>query len=147
MTDTRFLPTFYLLGRLLQTLEQSDYEALGSGAGQGRILAAVVAEPGISPQTLVGRFGTTKSSVSQAAHRLEAMGYLAYERDPYDARRRRLVPTPLGRPLARLFAMHESNREKLTRRYLSDEEVAQLDRLLYRAAMAVGEVLRSRGVR
>lgn len=147
MHDPSFLPTLNLVVRLLQTLEQSDYEALASGAGQGRLLEAVIAAPGISAVSLARRFGLTRSSVSQAVRRLEACGYLERRPHPHDSRRLQLHPTRDGLALAPLFALHARSRDELVRRELAPGESELLDRLLYQVAVAVGRELRSRGVR
>ena len=147
MHDPSFLPTLNLVVRLLQTLEQSDYAVLGSGAGQGRLLEAIVATPGLSAISLTRRFGLTRSSVSQAVRRLEACGYVERRPHPRDNRRRLLHPTPDGRTLAPLFALHARGRDELVRRELAPGESGLLDRLLYQVAIAVGNELRSRGVR
>lgn len=147
MDRPRFLPTLHLLVRLLQTLEQSDHEALASGPGQGRILAAVLADPGIAPSVLVRRFGLTPSTVSQAVHRLRTTGYVELAPDRRDRRRLALRPTAQGRALAPLFAMHAEHRERVAHTGLSDRDIRQLDRLLYHVAASVGNELRVRGVR
>lgn len=147
MHDPSFLPTLNLVVRLLQTLEQSDYAVLGSGAGQGRLLEAIVATPGLSATSLARRFGLTRSSVSQAVRRLETCGYVERRPHPHDRRRLLLHPTRDGRALAPLFALHARSRDDLVRRELAPGESGILDNLLYRVAIAVGRELRTRGVR
>jgi DNA-binding MarR family transcriptional regulator len=99
---------------------------------QFAILVALDAEPGLDQRTLGERISLDPSTLAEIISRLAARGLIGRERDPGDARRYVLEPTPQGKRLLRETAPAVDEVGRRLLEGLSDRESATLLRLLRR---------------
>ena len=82
-----------LLAHRLRALMDERLRADGLTTQQAALLTAVTALNGPSLSQAAAALGTTHQNAAQLVASLERKGFLRVERDPADARRKRLVPT------------------------------------------------------
>ena len=111
---------------------------LGVSAPQAAVLRAVVAEPGQGVRGIARRIGTDPMNAQRIIETLLAAGLCRAQRDPLDARRRPLHPTPEGRLVAAEVAGRGRLAEEHLARTLGEERyfslVAALGTLIEQAA-------------
>lgn len=131
------LPT-WLLSRAnarAQALRVEAFAAAGSTGYMARLLASLADEGAASQSELSRRTGIDPSDVVAAVNDLEARGHVTRQRDPHDARRNIVTPTPGGRAeLARLDAVIAEIQTRFLAP-LSDTERRQLQRILAKLAV------------
>lgn len=82
-----------LLAQRLRSLMDERLRADGLTTQQAALLTAVIALGGASLSQAAAALGTTHQNAAQLVASLQRKGFLRVERDPGDARRKRLVPT------------------------------------------------------
>jgi DNA-binding MarR family transcriptional regulator len=90
------------LQRAARRLQRAADDALsvhGVSTAQSAALAVVASENGVSQRTLAATLGVKESAITPMAARLEALGWIARNRDGEDARAWRLRATPTGRAM------------------------------------------------
>ena len=111
---------------------------LGVSAPQAAVLRAVVAEPGQGVRGVARRIGTDPMNAQRIIETLLAAGLCRAGRDPLDARRRPLHPTPEGCLVAEEVAGRARLAEEHLARTLGEEGylslVAALGALIEQAA-------------
>ncbi len=85
------------LARIIHSLNEVKFRAIGLQRGQFIFLTRVVERPGVNLAELAALLGVDKTTVTKAVQKLMAAGLVARERDAADKRMWRLVPTARGR--------------------------------------------------
>ena len=98
------------------------------------------AEPLVA-QDIVDMTRLPKNSISRGVNRLIARGIVAREADPGDGRRSILRLTAAGRELYERLMPIPMDRQLRLLRCLTDEEKAELDRLLMKLAAGAAEAI------
>jgi DNA-binding MarR family transcriptional regulator len=122
--------------RLLDPVRLQVWESMGVTLPQLRILFRVRARPGIDVRTLAAGLGISSSAASQQVDKLVARGLVRRSEDPTDRRHVRLELTDLGRQAAGEISRATRSRIEAVLGALSDEELAELQRLLERVLAA-----------
>jgi DNA-binding MarR family transcriptional regulator len=122
--------------RLLDPVRLQVWESMGVTLPQLRILFRVRARPGIDVRTLAAGLGISSSAASQQVDKLVARGLVRRSEDPTDRRHVRLELTDLGRQAAGEISRATRARVEAALSALSDDELAELQRLLERVLAA-----------
>lgn len=127
-----FLAVLTSVSRAVKAHLESRLLAHGVHAGQQFILESLWQEDGLTPGELAQRIGVETPTVTRAAQRMEVTGLVRRIPDPEDARLVRVYLTERGREVQRLLPalLRAATEEVLTG--LSQEERAELVRLLKR---------------
>ncbi len=102
--------------------------AIDLSVAQHEVLLAVGRNEGLSQNTLARRLLVGKSNVTGLVQRLEARGLLARERDPDDARGRRVLLTTAGRRLLQKATAVQAGVVELMLGGLSEREIERMRR-------------------
>lgn len=103
---------------------------VGIVPSHGDILHILLHDESCTMSELARRIGRTKSTVTALVRKLEQAGYVQQLTDTSDGRGRRVLLTPQGRALQPVFAQISADLDALVSRRLTDDETAQLERLL-----------------
>lgn len=117
----------FLLGkahRARRRAWEAELADLGLTAPQAALLRAVTAVPGSGVRGLASVLGTDPMNVQRLAEALIAAGLCVATRDPADARRRPLYPTPEGKRRAELVAHRATATEQTLRAVLGTQDYA-----------------------
>ena len=103
---------------------------VGIVPSHGDILHILLHDGSCTMSELARRIGRTRSTVTALVRKLEQAGYVQQLTDTSDGRGRRVLLTPQGRALQPVFAQISADLAALVSRRLTDDEAAQLERLL-----------------
>lgn len=137
--------TLQLLFKAARLLDERALERASARSGRPRLrrshtsLLPHIDLAGTRITDLAERLGVTKQAASQLVDDLEAVGVLAREPDPDDARARRVVFTPLGRQglLEGLQLLRDMERELA--RAVGNDSMAHLRQALLGILGAIGQ--------
>jgi MarR family transcriptional regulator for hemolysin len=121
-----------LLAKAMRARLESRLANAGASLPAWGVLSCAIEEEGLSQRQLAERMGIEAATLTRHLDRLEAAGLIVRHRDGGDRRILRVVPTLAARDLhARMAAVAGTLDADLTAG-LSDEELAELRRLLAR---------------
>jgi MarR family transcriptional regulator for hemolysin len=121
-----------LLAKAMRARLESRLANAGASLPAWGVLSCAIEEEGLSQRQLAERMGIEAATLTRHLDRLEAAGLIVRHRDGGDRRILRVVPTFAARDLhARMAAVAGTLDADLTAG-LSDEELAELRRLLAR---------------
>lgn len=127
---------FIRTAAILDLPRLQEWQRLGVTLPQLRILFRVRSHPRIDVRTLALAFGISPSAISQQVEKLVSRGLVRRSDDPDDRRHVSLELTELGNEaVGEISRATRSHVEPILSR-LSDEELAELNRLLVRVAEA-----------
>ncbi len=109
-----------------------DLEDVGLTSSQGMVLGWLARRRGeaVCPGDVGKHFGLTHPTVTGILQRLEAKGYIAYEADPGDRRKKRVAATEKAMECYQRIRASFLRTEELLTRDMSPEEQTALVRLL-----------------
>jgi DNA-binding MarR family transcriptional regulator len=125
--------------RVLDPVRLQVWEGMGVTLPQLRILFRVRARPGIDVRSLAAGLGISPSAASQQVDKLVARGLLRRGENPEDRRYVRLELTDLGQQAAGDIARASRSHVESVLSVLSDDELADLYRLLSRVVAAASQ--------
>ena len=130
--------TQYLSAQLiaLDVLSRNQVQKKTAGfelrRGQLPLLEILIANPDITQQELSSRLWVTPASVAQSVKRLARAGLVEKRVDPDNKRCNRLRATAAGEQAALLYRKSFDEVSEMTFAGLTDDELAQLDRLFHK---------------
>ena len=128
-----------LLAKAMRARLESRLANAGASLPAWGVLSCAIEEEGLSQRQLAERMGIEAATLTRHLDRLEADGLITRRRDGEDRRILRVFPSPAARSLhARMAAVAISLDADLTAG-LSDEELADLRRLLARLYSNLGD--------
>ncbi len=112
-----------------RTLDMEDMDLTSS---QGQVLGFLARrkEEAVSPADIGRHFGLSHPTVTGILQRLEAKGYVAYEPDPADRRKKRVVPTEKALECHARIRARFVETEHLITKGMTPGELEELVRLL-----------------
>lgn len=127
-------------GRVPDPVRLQAWEGMGVTFPQLRILFRVRARPGVDVRGLAEGLGISPSAASQQVDKLVARGLVRRGEDPDDRRHVRLELTELGQQAAGEISRASRSHIESVLAALSDDELADLHRLLGRVVAAAAHV-------
>ena len=125
--------------RVLDPVRLQAWEGMGVTFPQLRILFRVRAQPGLDVRGLAAGLGISPSAASQQVDKLVARGMLHRTENPDDRRHVRLELTELGEQAAGEISRASRSHVETVLSALTDDELADLHRLLGRVVAAATE--------
>lgn len=121
-----------LVARLVQDFENAVHRPLGSTWAGFRILNALWIFEEVDQHELERLSGSSKAAVSSALKTLENRALIERRRDPHDRRRLMVRLTPAGHEELAKAIRVQTVRERAWTQVLSDDELKQLNGLLWK---------------
>lgn len=129
---TEILREIGMIARALDSISNIEFKHYDLTKGQYLYLVRICEQPGIILEKLADLIKVDKSTAARAIQKLELHGFIEKRDDPTNKKIKTLVATDKGKTLYPKIKQEHDHSNQVALNGLSDQEAAQLSRLLYK---------------
>ncbi|MCP4290841.1 MAG: winged helix-turn-helix transcriptional regulator [bacterium] len=144
MHHHKILPLIRDLGQRTQELLSQEFEFMGLGPGQIRVLTAVLATPGINQNSLARATNLNKSTISRAVTILSRAGYVEIRSLTGNKKSLSILPTNLAKSLIPQMSSITEDTESVIIKSLGPKEAQNFGQNLKTISVNLDSLIKQR---